>query len=103
MVYGVWCRVSHNKLFYFSDEGEAVTEWEDDLFEAVVSGEAVVECTESESLFVLVVRGVDDMSVPQGVIGEDEPSDGNKRVNEIKIGTVFALVGIHENKFVFMI
>ena len=80
------------------DDSQSVTDREDDLFKTRVLRQMVVESTQSESLFILVVGVVDDMPVPQGVVRNEPAAYGYKRIDKVDIGAVFTLVGIYKNK-----
>ena len=51
------------------DYRKSIAERENYFFQSRVLCHLVVESTQSDGLFVFVVGGVNDMSIPQGVVG----------------------------------
>ena len=66
--------------------------------ETVVAGEFVVKSTETEGLLVVVVSGVDDVPVPQGVVRQYPTTRAHKGIDKVQISTVFPLVGIDKDE-----
>lgn len=82
----------------FADEGEAVAHGEDDLLDADIGGDEVVEALEAEGLQVAGGRGgVEHLAVPEGVVGDDEAAGADEGQHELVVLVVDALVGIDED------
>lgn len=54
-----------------ADEGKTIAEGEDDAGNAVVGGDVVIEGTYATGLRITLIVRVNDVTVPQGVVGED--------------------------------
>ena len=55
-----------------SDDGQTIAYRHNDFLHTVVAGNEVVETADAEGLTVFVVGWIDDMPVPQGVVGKDD-------------------------------
>lgn len=82
----------------FADDGEAVAEGEDNLRKTGVAGELVVKSTQAEGLLVVVVSGVDDVTIPQSVVRQYPTTCTHEGIDKVEICAVFPLVGIDENE-----
>ena len=85
-----------------SDDGKSVSERQDDFIKSWVSSHLVVELTECDGLLVAIVGRVNDMPVPEGVVG-DKPTSDRQQLSvqqQVEIGAVFTLVGVHKYKVV---
>lgn len=79
----------------FADDIEAVAEWEENgLYTGVVDYE-VIEGDDALGLLVLRDGILPEFAVPKDIIGEDETAGLHKIEDQIVIGDIFTLVGIH--------
>ena len=92
------CFLLTNDSLALADERQAIAQWQDDLFHTTVVDEDVVEGLDAPGLWVAVVGMVDDMAVPQGVVGNDEApraQDGEHHLVGLCVGALVAIDECH--------
>lgn len=91
-------------LFFFSYDGEAVAQREDDALHGGVGGYEVVEGEDALKLRFLAIAcivgwgGIDNLAVPKGIVGDDETAGTYSGQHGVEIIDVVALVGIDEDE-----
>lgn len=81
-------------VLFHTDEGKAVALGEDELLASGVTGHVVIEATNGLSLGIVVVGWVDNVTIPQGVVGQEERSAMAEREEEFVVFGILALIGI---------
>ena len=92
------CFLLTNGYLAFADERQTIAQWQDDLFDTGVVSEEVVEGLDALGLRVAIVGMVDDMAVPQGVVGNDEApraQDGEHHLVGLAVGALVAIDECH--------
>ena len=82
------------------DDVKPVTDGEEDGFDTGVIDYHVIEGDDALGLFVFRDRILPELAVPKDVIGEDEATGLHKIEDQIVVGDIFPLVGIHVNQVV---
>ena len=89
------CPLLRDETLKLTDDVEAVAEWEENgLYTGVVDYE-VIEGDDALGLLVLRDGILPEFAVPKDIIGEDETAGLHKIEDQIVIGDIFTLVGIH--------
>lgn len=79
----------------FADDIEAVAEWEEDRFNTWVVDHQVIEGDDALGLLVFRDGILPEFAVPKDIIGEDEATRPYQIKDQIVVGDIFTLVGIH--------
>ena len=87
-------------LGQFVDEGEAVAQGDDDLLDARVLLDVVVEGDDAAGLGLALCLGVYDLAGPQGVVGDDETAWFQVFHHQVVVLDILALVGVDEHEVV---
>ena len=92
------CFLLTNNSLALANERQTIAQWQDDLFHTTVVDKDVVEGLDAPGLWVAVVGMVDDMAVPQGVVGNDETpraQDGEHHLVGLLVGALVAIDECH--------
>ena len=87
-------------LSFLVDQGEAVSQGDDDLLDAGVFFHAVVKGEDTTGLCLALCLGIHYLAGPQGVVGDDKASIIQVFHHEVIVLDILAFVGVDEDEVV---